>query len=38
MLPEERLVARYGFLRGNTTEIERIHHVFGEECPSGGVA
>jgi hypothetical protein len=29
-LPEEHLIVGYGFRRGNTTDIERIHHVAGE--------
>jgi hypothetical protein len=30
-LPEEHLIVGYGYRRGNTTNIERIHHVAGEE-------
>jgi hypothetical protein len=30
-LAEEHLIVGYGFRRGNTTDIERIHHVAGEE-------
>ena len=30
-LPEEHLIVGYGFRHGNTTDIERIHHVGGEQ-------
>jgi hypothetical protein len=30
-LPEEHLIVGYGFRRGNTTDIGRIHHVAGEQ-------
>jgi len=30
-LPEEHLIVGYGYRHGNTTDIERIHHVAGEE-------
>jgi len=30
-LPEEHLIVGYGYRHGNTTVIERIHHVVGEE-------
>jgi hypothetical protein len=30
-LPEEHLIVGYGFRRGNTTDIERVHHVAGEQ-------
>src|ERR1039458_9896104 len=30
-LPEEHLIVGYGYRRGNTTDIDCIHHVAGEE-------
>jgi hypothetical protein len=30
-LPEEHLIVGYGYRYGRTTEIERVHHVAGEE-------
>ena len=30
-LPEERLIVGYGYRYGNTTAVERVHHVAGEE-------
>ena len=30
-LPEEHLIVGYGYRYGNTTDIERVHHVVGEQ-------
>src|SRR5580693_5999077 len=30
-LPEEHLIVGYGYCYRNTTEIERVHHVAGEQ-------